>query len=286
MPEQNPVRSLSRGLALLRSISSRGSATLAELHADTGISRPAILRLLHTLEAEGYARRWLSDGRYRISSTAPDIIKASHWSAVVADVVGPALRELLKHLSWPADVAVSDGTSMVLCETTRRHSPHMINPVAAGYRVHMLQSAVGRAYLSYCAPEIRSEILDQLKASTDQFDQLARDEKSVDGIISEVRDRGYALRAKGYHAARHALPLEFAAAALPLLIEGQAVACISVTWVATAISPAAFIAENLALLQAAARQAEDAIRTSELSGHVYDRGERRNLTVDRSVAEP
>jgi hypothetical protein len=67
--------------------------------------------------------------------------------------------------------------------------------------------------------------------------------------------------------------LEFAAAALPLLIEGQAVACISVTWVATAISPAAFIAENLARLQSAARQAEDAIRTSELRGHVFDRGE-------------
>jgi GAF domain-containing protein len=46
-----------------------------------------------------------------------------------------------------------------------------------------------------------------------------------------------------------------------------------VTWVATTISPAAFTAENLTLLQSAARQAEDAIRTSELSGQVFDRGE-------------
>lgn len=263
MPDQPIVRSLSRGLAILRAISHRGSASLADLHADTGISRPAILRLLQTLEIEGYARRWMSDGRYRISSTSPDIIKASQWSAVVADIVGPDLRQLLTRLKWPADVAVADGKSMMLCETTRRQSPHLINTLGAGYRVHMLQSAVGRAYLSYCAEAVRDTVLDRLRSSDDPLDQLAHDGAAVAAMLAEVRAQGYALREKGYRAARDRLPLEFAAVALPLQIDGHAVACISVTWVATAISPADFIAENLAILQTTVQRAETAIRMSD-----------------------
>lgn len=268
--EDNSVRSLARGLAILRSLSKRGSASLAELHADTQISRPAILRLLHTLEVEGYARRWLSDGRYRINSKVTEIAKAPHWSAVVADVVGPTLVGLLDKLSWPTDIAVADGALMVLCETTRRQSPHMINAVAAGYRVHMLQSAVGRAYLTFCASKVRTNILEALKLSTDPLDRISRDAKAVEGMTSEIKKLGYALRARGYQAVPHALPLEFSAAALPILVNNTAVACISVTWIATAISPDKFMSQHLETLQEAASGAAKALQGNKLSRRLIE----------------
>ena len=266
MSPASPVRTLSRGLTLLRVISHYGSASLEELHLETRISRPAILRLVQTLEAEGYVRRWMTDGRYRINATAPEIARSSHWSAIVADIVGPSLRELLKSLSWPADVAVREGNMMVLCETTRRQSPHLVNAVGTGYRVHMLQSAVGRAYLAYCSQQERSDIIKRLKTSGDQYDRIARDDKVFQQILTEVRQQGYALRAEGYHATPQPYPLEFHGAALPLIVDGNAVACISVTWITTATSPHDFIRDNLDLLRGAASKAESAIASAMAQG--------------------
>jgi IclR family mhp operon transcriptional activator len=254
-----PVRSLIRGLAVLRGISNRGSATLAELHADTGISRPALLRLLGTLEAEGYARRWLTDGRYRISFNAPEIVKTFDLAAIVADVVGPTLQDLLEQISWPADVAVRDGYNMVLCETTRRQSPQMIHQRNAGYRVHMLQSAVGRAFLAFCQPDVRDEILAVLQASNDPNDRLARAEGAVDSLLNDARVLGYAFREKGYLATRPDLPLQFSAIAAPIMIEGRVIACISVTWIATALSEPEFVFRHLAAVKAAALRSEKAL---------------------------
>jgi IclR family mhp operon transcriptional activator len=249
---------------VLRCISNRGSTSLAELHKDSGISRPALLRLLATLEAEGYVRRWLTDGRYRISFNAPEIVKSRGLPAIMADLVGPVLQDLLPKLSWPADIAVRDGHHMIVCETTRRKSPHLVHPVNAGYRVHMLQSAVGRAFLAFCRPFERDNILAALRKSGDLNDQLARDEKAIDALLMENRKRGYAFRKKGYFANRPNVPLEFSAIAVPILYDSHAMACLSVTWIATAMSEQEFVASYLPAIQIAARRAEHVLSASDI----------------------
>jgi len=261
---EEPVRSLTRGLAVLRFISNAGSTSLAELHKETGVSRPALLRILATLETEGYVRRWITDGRYRISFNAPEIVRSRGLPAIMADLASPALQELLTQLSWPGDIAVCDGRHMIICETTRRRSPHLVHPVNAGYRVHILQSAVGRAFLAFCPPLQRDTILATLRNSNDPNDQLARNEKAIDALLNECRKNGYAVRAKGYLAKRPEAALEFSAIAVPILVAGHAAACLSVTWIATAMSERKFVASYLKAVEAAAHRIQQTLSTSEI----------------------
>ena len=59
------MRVLQRAAELLRALEARPGSSLAELHADTRIPKPTLLRLLGTLEAERMVWRAMADGRYR-----------------------------------------------------------------------------------------------------------------------------------------------------------------------------------------------------------------------------
>jgi IclR family mhp operon transcriptional activator len=98
-----------------------------------------------------------------------------------------------------------------------------------------------------------------LQASNDPNDKLARDGGVIDSILKDARALGYAFREKGYLATRPDLPLEFSAIAIPLLVEGRVLACISVTWIATALSEQEFVARHLTAVKAAALRSEKAL---------------------------
>src|SRR4051812_25786276 len=49
-----PVESAQRVLRVLRALNALRSASVAELHAATGLSKPTVVRMLETLICEGY----------------------------------------------------------------------------------------------------------------------------------------------------------------------------------------------------------------------------------------
>jgi hypothetical protein len=51
MPESNTIRSLERGLPVLKVVRTKPTSTLQEVHAATGLPKPTLLRILHTLGA-------------------------------------------------------------------------------------------------------------------------------------------------------------------------------------------------------------------------------------------
>ena len=59
-----PVR---RSFAVLEALSRRRSSTLAVLTGETGLPRPTVVRLLHTLMALGYAARVSREQGYRLT---------------------------------------------------------------------------------------------------------------------------------------------------------------------------------------------------------------------------
>ena len=60
-----PVR---RSFALLEALSRRRASTLGALTAETGLPRPTVVRLLHTLIALGYAARVSREQGYRLTA--------------------------------------------------------------------------------------------------------------------------------------------------------------------------------------------------------------------------
>ena len=59
------IKGLERGLRVLQALQMQPDSSLHELHILTRISKPSLLRILHTLAQSGVITRRLADGRYR-----------------------------------------------------------------------------------------------------------------------------------------------------------------------------------------------------------------------------
>ena len=244
------VRALERGLAVMETIQRSGSCSLAEIHAQTLLSRATILRSLRTLEEQGWVFRDEQRG-YRPGAklTRPG---RPHRGLQIADIAGPVLTDLGKQAPWPADVAVLQGASMFIVRTSRRRAPFLIKANVEGRKPCLLRSALGRAYIAFCPTTEREALLAALRGSTDPDDRLASAPKWVERMIAECRDRGYALREPGYYAGFDDEGPELCAIATPIMQGDRVLGCMNLMWVAGTQTVEEFASANLPLLKAAA----------------------------------
>ncbi len=244
------VRALERGLAVMETIQRSGSCTLAEIHAQTLLSRATILRSLRTLEEQGWVFR---DGE-RCYRPGVKLIRPgrTHRGLQIADMAGQVLTELGKQIPWPADVAVLQGASMLIVRTSRRRAPFQIKPNVEGRKPCLLRSALGRAYIAFCPTAEREALLAALRGSTDPDDRLASAPKWVDRMIAECRDQGYAVRESGYYAGFDDEGPELCAIATPILQADRVLGCINLMWAAGTQTVDEFASANLQQLKVAA----------------------------------
>ena len=86
--------------------------------------------------------------------------------AMLAHIAKPHLAALGAQIVWPVAVATPSGATMMIRETTDRQSPLALERYSAGFRVPMLASAAGRAYLAYCSTSQREALLELLARSS------------------------------------------------------------------------------------------------------------------------
>jgi IclR family mhp operon transcriptional activator len=251
------IKSLERGLLVLQALQMQPDSSLQELYVFTNISKPSLLRILHTLARAGLVTRRLADGRYRIGATLSHAPSRRAHRDRIAEAAAPILERLCQHVSWPSDLMVPAGDHMEIRETTRARSPILLQQERIGLPVNWLHSAVGRAYLAYCPAKERQRIIDLLRNSSKPEDRAAREPARLNAILSEVRSRGYATRdathVGGYYGGPpHADGLFSIAVALR---DGQRVlGAINMLWLKTAFSIEAFAAAHLGELQDAAAE--------------------------------
>ena len=244
------VRSLERGLLVMETIQRAGNCSLAELHAHTQLSRATILRSLRTLEEQGWVTRD-EDRGYR---PGPKMARKKRPSLrlQIRDAAGAVLDELGKHTPWPADVAVLQGTSMVIVHSSRPSAPFLIKSNVEGRMPCLLRSALGRAYIAFCPSAEREALLAALRQSTDPDDRLASAPRWVDRMIAECLDQGYAVREPGYYAGFDDEGPEVCAIATPIMRADNVIACMNLMWVAGTQTAPEFASRHLKQLKAAA----------------------------------
>ena len=261
MPRSETIRGLERGLQVLQVLQSNPISSLHDIHIATKISKPSLLRILHTLEAAGLISRRLADGCYRISMFNQTTRRRDRYDRI-AEAAAPVLDRLCQKISWPSDLFVPAGDCMERRETSRPHTPfpmHANDIRRGGVIVHAnwLQTGVGRAYLAFCAERERENVVRRLRKSDKPEDQLARDPKRFDRILAETRNRGYAVRDPGFIGGAYGkTPFDdgLAAIVVPLLDRTRVHGSINILFVKTAYSVADFAARHLADLQAAAEE--------------------------------
>jgi IclR family transcriptional regulator, mhp operon transcriptional activator len=117
---------LERGLLVLQALQMQPDSSLQELYVFTNISKPSLLRILHTLARSGLVTRRLADGRYRIGATLAHAPSRREHRDRIAEAAAPILERLCQRVSWPSDLMVPAGDHMEIRETTRARSPILL----------------------------------------------------------------------------------------------------------------------------------------------------------------
>jgi IclR family mhp operon transcriptional activator len=258
------IKSLERGLQVLQALQMQPDSSLQELYTLTGVSKPSLLRILHTLARSGLVTRRLGDGRYRIGATLSHAPSRREHRDRIAEAAAPVLERLCQRLSWPSDLMVPAGDHMEICETTRARSPFLLQQERIGLPVNWLMTAVGRAYLAYCSGRERQRIVDLLRASNRPEDRLARDPTRLNAILADVRARGYGTRDTGHTGGYYGGPPHadgLFSIAVPLRDGSRILGAINMLWLKKAFSTEAFAARHLADLQAAAAEIVSSLRS-------------------------
>lgn len=235
---QKTVRALARGIQILRALQrSNSGASLNDLHQMTKISRPTLLRLIATLEQEELVWRRLSTGLYMVSANfnPPSIIPDPHIK--LAEIAAPVLRQLVKKIIWPSDLAVLHPdfrTCMYAIDSSRFGTPFPVHRSTIGQFVNLPWTAVGRAYLAYCPDAEREELIKGMRRSSQTCDRVTRDPKKIEQILDHTRAKGYATRDQQYFGGHYEdgqhTDDRLSAIAIPIHDQNSVIACINVVW--------------------------------------------------------
>lgn len=251
------IRALERGLQVLNYLREQGGVTLHELHEGLDLPKATLLRLLRTLEANGFVWRGLSDGRYRAGQLLHRLGETPSPHDRLVEAAGPILDQLVSKVQWPSDMSVRQGTWMAVCETSRQRSYFTLDRVVLGFRVNTLLSAPGRAYLAFCPPAECESLLNELRLANDPGYLHMNGAQAIQRMLSQTRAQGYAVREASWGGHFSQSKREYddglAAIAVPILDGAAVLGCLNLIWLARVTNVGSILRDHLDDLQAASR---------------------------------
>lgn len=256
-PKSDGVRSLQRGLEILRYVNAAGGAKPSEIAKALDLPRPTVYRLLQTLEELGYVAMSASSNLVRVTRLAGSLGDSAQRNSEICRLAAPLLAKYGGKLVWPLDLSIYDNTNMVIEETTHGRSPLSIDRAMTGFRMPMLRTSAGRAYLAFCPEAERDLIVTHLRRLGDPADMFFLQNGWLERMVKETRERGYALRDFGEFRA------QTASIAVPVFSDGVNVASISMIWIRSAMKTSEAVAVGLQPLQELAAAIGEALSRSD-----------------------
>lgn len=259
MEEGKTIRALTRGLEVFEVLCRQSSTSLAELHQTTKLSKATLLRILKTLQQQGWVYRTMGDDKYRACIGKQQLEKINRAENKLIAQVSPIMVELSDQVGWPSDLAVRDGVKMKIIESTRLRSRLSVNKHVVGFCPHFLWSALGRVYLAYCPDDERLSILGRLKDSGDSFDQISQSDVWISRLLDNIRERGYATREEGYWGHNVDFAWNVDAISVPVLATDHVHCCLNLLWIAGSVKQDEIEKTLFPALSAAAEKMSDSI---------------------------
>jgi IclR family acetate operon transcriptional repressor len=189
-PGGQTVQALERGLLLLGAFRDHSNLSLAQLGAHLPVHRTSTLRLVHTLERQGYLARD-GAGRYRLGPALHELGALALARLDVRALARPALERLAAETGETVQLVVRDGGDILVVDGIE--SAHRVKVGAGrGERRPLHATASGKCFLATLPePEVERLLRDlPLTALTPQT--LVRPGALLDDLRA-VRARGYAV---------------------------------------------------------------------------------------------
>ncbi|MFO0581635.1 MAG: IclR family transcriptional regulator [Anaeromyxobacter sp.] len=157
------VTALARGLELLRAFGP-GDRWLGnrELAARTGLPKPTVSRLTHTLTRLGYLRHAPEREQYALGPAVLSLGYAMLGQLDARRVARPLMQALAEHAGVSVNLGVRDRLGMVYLDTYRSASTFALQ-LEAGARIPIASTSMGRALVCGLPDPARRELLEELR---------------------------------------------------------------------------------------------------------------------------
>lgn len=128
----------------------------------TGLSRPAVARLTHTLVQLGYLRHDEALGKYRLGAAVLSTSYSLLAGMYIRQIAWPLMKALADRIGAAVSLGTRDRINMVYVETARSTEQMAFTP-DIGATLPMLTTAMGRAWLCRASAKERDETLNRIK---------------------------------------------------------------------------------------------------------------------------
>lgn len=218
------VTALARGLELLRCFGP-GDRWLGnqELARRTGLPRPTVSRLAHTLTRLGYLRHSRAQEQYALGGAVLSLGYALLGQMDVRRVARPLMQALAEHAGVSVNLGLRDRLGMVYLDTYRSASTFAVQ-LEAGSRIPLAETSMGRAYLAGLPEPERRALLEQLRVEAGPRWPALK--KGIDRALRDYQRHGLCFSLGEWRAEVHAVaaPLLPAADGEPLVFSASGAA--------------------------------------------------------------
>lgn len=253
------IRALDRGLEVLEVLQTSRAASLHGLHLATQLPKATLTRIVATLEARGLIWQRLADNAFLPTHTLLPRASQINDEAHLVEVASPVLERLCRKVDWPSVLAVPRLDYMEVIETNRPKSYFSHIPLGPiGFKINMLRSATGRAYLAFCSESERQAVVQRLRASSEPGDFLSKRPAMVTRVLNETQRAGYGTRYQdfggNFNLSRRESNDGRDSIAVPIVVGSDVVAVINLTWLHAVKTVDQIVADHLGTLKEAAAE--------------------------------
>lgn len=210
---ETSIRSISRGLAVLKAVNRGHSVTMMQIARSSQIPYPTACRIVQTLIEEGMIEREPARKRYRPTALVRTLAQGYSEEDDLVAAARPHIVALCKKVAWPISIATRVGYSMMVRDSTHKLTSLTLSNYAPGYTLPIAECSTGKAYLAYCGEEERTAILEGVRQLDGPAERMALLLLRQGSLFSEIRSRGYATQARNAYTAN---PGKTSSIAVPL----------------------------------------------------------------------
>ncbi|MBV1867103.1 MAG: helix-turn-helix domain-containing protein [Marinosulfonomonas sp.] len=252
------VRALSRGIDILEALADLGWVKPGTLSSYVGLDRASVYRLVSTLSNKGYIMRRQEDGAVALTSRAARLADGVRDDEMFSQRIAPFMRALTEEVLWPSDFANLASGRITIQVSTHKHSPMSIHRRLVGRQRPLINSALGRAFLSALPPEALETTLSTVQRLDGPDAGEIQNRTAVDRILREVLETGYA-------SSVGLTEDNISAIALPVRVGPRVVGALNIAFFCSAMSPETAAERHLGAL----RRCVDRIETVLGEGHKH-----------------
>ena len=244
-----PIRSLSRGIAVLQAINRSGTVSMMDIARLSGVPYPTACRIVQTLMHEGLIEREPARKHYRPTALVQTLAHGFQGDARLVASARPHIVELTRRIGWPISLATHVGHSMVIRDSTHSLTTLTFSHYYPGYALPILECAAGLAYLSWLSEHARKHLLAALKLLPEQPNMNVIEMFETGDLATQLRAQGHAARSFNTFTLN---PGKTSSIAVPILVGGDVIGTLTLPFFVSAIKMAEAVERFLKPLQATA----------------------------------